>query len=47
MEIQILTKRPDFVTMATGYSWEYSKYALRCQNQLLSTMKWLYDMILS
>ena len=47
MEIQILTKRPDFVAMATVYSWEYSKYALRCQKQLLSTRKWSYAMILS
>ena len=43
MEIPILTKRPDFVAMATVYSWEYSRYALRCQNQLLNAMKWSYD----
>ena len=47
MQIPILTKRPDFVAMATVYSWEYSRYAFRCQNQLLNTMKWSYDMILS
>ena len=40
-------KRPDFVAMATVYSWEYSRYAFRCQNQLLNTMEVSYDMILS
>ena len=47
MEIPILTKIPDFVAMATVYSWEFSRYAFRCQNQLLYTMKCSYDMILS
>ena len=47
MEIQILTKRPNFVAMATGYFWEYPRYAFRCQNQLLNTMQWPYDMVLS
>ena len=47
MEIPILTERPDFVAMATIYSWEYSRNAFRCQDQLLNTMKWLHDMILS
>ena len=47
MEIPILAKRPDFVALATVYSWEYSRHASRCQNQLLDTMKWSYDMILS
>ena len=46
MEIPILTERPDFVAMATVYSWECSRYAFMCQNQLLNTMKWSYDMIL-
>ena len=46
MEIPILTKRPDFVAMTTVYSWEYSRYAFRCQNQWLNTMKCSYDMIL-
>ena len=47
MEIPILTKRPDSVAMATIYSLEYSRYAFRGQNQLLNTMKWSDDIILS
>ena len=47
MEIPILTKRPDFVAMATVYSLEYTRYAFRSQNQLLNTMQWSNDMILS
>ena len=38
MEIPILSKRPDFVAMATVYSCEISRYAFRCQNQLLNIL---------
>ena len=47
IEIPILTKRPYFVAMANVYSREYSRYTYRCQNHLLHTIKWSYDMILS
>ena len=33
VKIPFLTKTLDFVAMATVYSWEYSRYAFRCQNQ--------------